>query len=356
MTPCAAVALLLLPPLPQSAALDSDERVQLYPTAAALAADGRSWRVPVHFCVYEPEEGDPLRAAALAPLRGMLSVEEGSAEAALFAARARLFLVDHERRKHVDVAVGELRFRLGPTAADGRFEGVIEVPAALAAELAVEGRLPLSIANLGRQAPARGAACLVPPEGLSVISDLDDTIKVTGVGDKRAALENTFLREFEAVAGMAELYRRLAERGAAFHYVSLSPWQLAAPLEEFLARERFPGGSLHLQPFRVQDGDFGDLVGDSREKKLAAIGPLLRKWPMRRFVLIGDSSQVDPEVYAEIARRHPGRVASIWIRDVAAAAGEGSEAQRFARAVEGLEGCDRQLFTDPGRVETAAAR
>src|SRR3546814_8140010 len=34
------------------------------------------------------------------------------------------------------------------------------------------------------------------------------------------------------------------------------------------------------------------------------------------FVLIGDSGQRDPEIYAQVVREHPGRVAAIYIRDV----------------------------------------
>jgi phosphatidate phosphatase APP1 len=38
--------------------------------------------------------------------------------------------------------------------------------------------------------------------------------------------------------------------------------------------------------------------------------------PHRRFLLIGDSSERDPEIYAEIAAKHPQNVAGIIIRDV----------------------------------------
>ena len=34
------------------------------------------------------------------------------------------------------------------------------------------------------------------------------------------------------------------------------------------------------------------------------------------FVLIGDSGQRDPEIYAQVVREHPGRVLAIYIRNV----------------------------------------
>ena len=40
-------------------------------------------------------------------------------------------------------------------------------------------------------------------------------------------------------------------------------------------------------------------------------------FPGRRFLLVGDSGERDPEVYAEVARRRPEQVTGIAIRQVA---------------------------------------
>ena len=351
---------------PARSGLDRDERVLVYSTAASLDESGKHWRVPVSLCVFEPELDDTKRAIALSPLRSLLSFRAGTDEARRFEERTRLFMVDHERGERVNVAIGELAFRLGPTLSNGCFETTLEVPVELASSLAQDGRLPIAIGGEDDPTSARGVAWLVPPEGISVVSDIDDTIKVTGIGSKREALANTFLREFRAIPGMAGMFARIArgESSVAFHYVSLSPWQLATPLEEFLAREGFPGGSLHLQPFRMQDGDFGDLVGDSRAKKKAAIEPLFAMWPKRRFVLVGDSSQFDPEVFGEFARSHPGRVELILIRDPSwierdeadqdpePATSEDAAANRYAVAFAGLPADSWRVFADPDVVRS----
>lgn len=62
--------------------------------------------------------------------------------------------------------------------------------------------------------------------GVSVISDIDDTIKISKVLSKRALLKHTFYSYFKPVEGMSELYRRWSEEKCQFHYVSASPWQL----------------------------------------------------------------------------------------------------------------------------------
>src|SRR5690625_5563263 len=95
---------------------------------------------------------------------------------------------------------------------------------------------------------AGGWIRLLKPEGVSVISDIDDTIKITDIPAGRSVvLENTFFKPFQAVPGMAERYQ---EDGAevAFHYVSGSPWQLYRPISEFFWSDEvyFHLGALHM--------------------------------------------------------------------------------------------------------------
>ena len=100
--------------------------------------------------------------------------------------------------------------------------------------------------------PAAAELLLIPPTGLSIISDIDDTVKLSDVLNKRELLRNTFLREFVPVEGMAELYRHWGEEHeAVFHYVSASPWQLQPELEGFLRNSGFPPATFHLKSVRL---------------------------------------------------------------------------------------------------------
>src|SRR3546814_6066391 len=54
----------------------------------------------------------------------------------------------------------------------------------------------------------------------------------------------------------------------------------------------------------------------AKDHKLALIRNMLELYDQFPFVLIGDSGQRDPEIYAQVVREHPGRVAAIYIRDV----------------------------------------
>jgi len=165
-------------------------------------------------------------------------------------------------------------------------------------------------ASLGQEVGV-GAVYFIPPYGWSVISDIDDTVKITGVvGVPRAEMvRNTFMREFVAANGMPRLFQDWASQGAAFHYVSSSPWQLQPELSSFFVKAGLPGGSFHLKDFDVRGrGFFNYFLTPSAKSKPLAIETLLAAFPSRRFVLVGDSGEKDPEIYAGIARAHPEQV------------------------------------------------
>jgi phosphatidate phosphatase APP1 len=197
-----------------------------------------------------------------------------------------------------------------------------------------------------------GRVLLLAAEGLSVVSDIDDTIKVTNVRNRKETLENTFLRAFQAVPGMAETYRLLADRKAAFHYVSASPWQLYPPLADFVRDAGFPAGTFHLKPLRFGVSSVLDLIGPQQAFKTGQIESLFRALPRRRFVLIGDSAEQDPEIYGNLARKHGEQVRAIWIRNVTH---ETADNARCQAAFQGLPQGRWLLFREAaelrGRVD-----
>jgi hypothetical protein len=157
----------------------------------------------------------------------------------------------------------------------------------------------------------------VPPVGVSVVSDVDDTVKLTNVPNREDMIRNTFMRDFVAVPGMPELYQGWQQQGAAFHYVSSSPWQLAPEIALLFARSGLPGGSFHLRHFDIRNKQFFKYIFTSSAKaKPRAIKRLLATFPQRRFVLVGDSGEKDPEIYAGLLREHPAQIAHVLIRSV----------------------------------------
>lgn len=193
-----------------------------------------------------------------------------------------------------------------------------------------------------------------------MISDIDDTIKDSNVLKQRELLLNTFLHVFKPVAGMAEQYQswKSSHPNISFHYVSSSPRQLYSALNDFLREQQFPLGALHLRDIRVSDELFG--TETSENHKLTAIGKLFLAFPGRRYVLMGDSGEADPEIYGDIARRFPRQIIAIYIRDVtsdvdatAAHSPEGvltQEDGRYQRAFHSLDNALWQVFKNPDSI------
>ena len=286
--------------------LKTDEEVILFPTAAHLSEDGSHWIVPIHGWVFEPEHDSMVQIGLLAAAAAALGLEQTAAESEIFRQRIAGFLVDNERGKWINLNVAPDARKLGPSQANGHLFAEIKLqrrgsgpePAPFWLRYAVQP--PDGDARI-----FSGQTLMVPDRGLSVISDIDDTVKVSEVGNKKALLENSFLKPFVPVPGMAALYQDLARKGAAFHYVSSSPWQLFPPLRDFFDDAGLPNGSFHLRSFRLKDESFFNLFKSSRATKPSVIEALLARFPDRAFILIGDSGEADPEIYGDIARRHP---------------------------------------------------
>lgn len=330
--------------------LIADEQIVFYPTLGQRVPGKGAWKLEVHGCVFEPEKRG-LTLAALREALDLKDIELTPDEQRIFGERARLFLVDHERGKRVFVRIGDRIFDAGKSKADGHFSGEVLLNESEAQGFQKPTDGGNGVIQFAAELPsgdARGYAgdvVLLEETGLSVISDIDDTIKITQVRDRSATLRNTFVRPFKPVPGMAELYQNLARSNqAAFHYVSASPWQLGLPLSEFVRSNGFPSGTFALKKFRWKDRSFLSLFADPEKYKPAVIEPLLKRFPNRRFLLIGDSGERDPEVYAALARKYPQQIVGLWIRDVT---GETASSERYQRTFRGLSSELWQVFESP---------
>lgn len=340
------------PKLPPSD-LRADEVLRIFPALAIPDGEG-GHAVELRIWVFEPEEDSPLRAAALGPLRRVLGLPEGVESQPIFRERARAFLVDNERGKRITVTIAGRDHTLAATAANGQSVTTLRFAAG---ELA-SGVTPV-IARLlpGDARRFEGAIFPADPDGLSVVSDIDDTIKISEVGDRDRLLAATFTRPFEAVPTIAAVYGRWADAGALFHYVSASPWQLYDPLQAFADAAGFPRGSYHLKSFRAKDASLVALFQDPRAYKLAILRPLIAGSPGRRFVLVGDSGERDPEIYGALAREFGDAIAHIYIREVSGERERAPEGDaRYREAFAGVPMDRWTIFGDAAELPPAPPR
>jgi phosphatidate phosphatase APP1 len=175
-----------------------------------------------------------------------------------------------------------------------------------------------------------------PTARFGVVSDMDDTVLQSEVTSfLRAArmvlLENALTRL--PFPGVAAFYRAL-ERGATgvdanpIFYVSSSPWNLYDVIDGFLGAQGIPAG-----PLLLRDWDLGRLHERHARHKGKVIREILDTYPDLPFLLVGDSGQEDPEIYAELVRERPDRIRAVYIRNVTPHADRTERIQALAREV-----------------------
>lgn len=326
--------------------LAAEDQVQLFPSLAYPNDDGRQWIVNVHGDIFASQPVTFGKRMLLKLLRRTMRATAEDFASPLFQERIRRFLAADRPGRRVAVLVGDQIHKLPKQSRrNGHFQATLRIPDNMARDwvesAAVGGDkfLPLEVVG----AAATGRAYLLEHTGLSVISDIDDTLKHSYVACKRTLLTNTFLRPYETIPGMAPLFRQWWAEGAAFHYVSSSPWQLYDHLTEHLADEGFPPGSFHLKAFRLRDHLLRRVLMLRRSGKLGVIRGLLKMFPRRRFLLVGDSGEHDPEIYGALARRYPLQVAGIFIRQLD---GQKNVRRRYGRAFRRVDLRLVRIFED----------
>ena len=303
---------------------DGDVEVTIYPTYGFLQGD--EWVIPLRGWVHQNRRLPDHLINSVA--QAVINCSDG--EISNFAARFDGFSDDSRSKQTVTIRfdTDNEQHTFQSSDLNGLIEMTVKLRADKAQTLAAQqgsgnGWLSFSVVSEGHR--GNGRVNLVGPRGLSVVSDIDDTIKVTEVpGEKSVVLKNTFCRPFVSVSDMIERYRGLGD--AAFHYVSGGPCQLYEPLSEFIASAGFPHGTFHLNyfPKNFLSDDTRSVLIDSicgslsrtYDHKIQQITWLMERFPEREFILIGDSGELDVEVYRRIRELFGARVREIWIRDV----------------------------------------
>ena len=185
------------------------------------------------------------------------------------------------------------------------------------------------------------AQILVPPSSATfgVISDIDDTVLQSNVANLiQAARHIAFgnARTRLPFPGVAAFYRALhhGPRGEAasarnpIFYVSSSPWNLYDVITDFLDLQEIVAGPVLLRDWDLRPGSHA--AKGHHDHKLSHITRIFDTYPSLPFILIGDSTQEDPEIYQQVVAEHPSRVLAIYIRNVHAQPQRSAAIRRLA--------------------------
>jgi len=156
------------------------------------------------------------------------------------------------------------------------------------------------------------------------ISDIDDTVLISHSSKTGKKLRTMFTknpRSRKAFDNVVKFYQLLSLAKTTpdllnpFFYVSSSEWNLYEDLNEFFKHNGLPKGAFLLNSIKKWYQLFKTGNTKHQGKFIRAIR-ILEAFPKQKFILLGDNSQQDPEIYSTIANKYADRIIAIYIRNV----------------------------------------
>lgn len=353
-------------------------------TTQSVQPSSASWEVEFVAAYFIKNSGKNLASATAALIKQLNVDDSDEATKKRIAARLQPFIDSVLPKRTLRITIdGQEEQTLGPSSYSGISSGLHQL------HFTPSG--PSIQSNALTLPPPFGmpsSTVIAEEVGWAVISDIDDTIKLTQSPDPIGILKNTFVVETpDPITGMPDLYAHIQKlltlqsqiqshdenqgpnatgttrttiagqntNAPPFFYLSASPYTLYPFLRHFLLAN-YPPGTTILRDASWQNlgGLITSLQKNTREYKLDRVSKIHSWFPRRKMVCLGDSTQSDPEAYGDAARRFPGWIKGVFIRKVEGIAGMDEKAknsdERFTKAFKGLDRSLWHVFTDPGEV------
>ncbi|KAL8794676.1 MAG: hypothetical protein Q9195_002751 [Heterodermia aff. obscurata] len=179
-------------------------------------------------------------------------------------------------------------------------------------------------------------AYLVPPEGLTVISDIDDILRVTKIYQPKEGLLNSFARPFTPWMNMPDIYANWSRSipNFHFHYLTTTPEQITRNYMDFIYKT-YPGGSFDTRPLNFSD------VSATLSIRLFLLQKIFATFPKRQFILVADTSNSDVmKDYPKMAKDYPGQVKCILLRNTSST----DSGDHFPYDTSGFENLDNKTY------------
>jgi hypothetical protein len=157
-------------------------------------------------------------------------------------------------------------------------------------------------------------AYLVPPTGFTVISDIDDILRITKIYQPKEGLLNSFARAFVPWMNMPDIYANWSRSipNVHFHYLTTTPEQVTRNYMDFIYKT-YPGGSFDTRPLNFSD------VSATLSIRKFLLNKIFDTYPTRKFILVADTSNSDVmSDYPELATTRPNQVQCIFLRNTSA--------------------------------------
>ena len=152
---------------------------------------------------------------------------------------------------------------------------------------------------------------LAEPTGWSIVADVDDTIKLTDVNSYPSLFQNSFFKKYVDVPRMPEYFQQLTKlNNSLFHYLTGLPNQMLPAYQPWL-ETHYPKGEITLGSMAL----YSEIpLFDYKRFKKTELAKLFSFFPDRKYILLGDNTQSDPEVYGETFETYGDKIKCIFIR------------------------------------------
>ena len=179
-------------------------------------------------------------------------------------------------------------------------------------------------------------AYLVPPKGLTIVSDIDDILRITKIYEPKEGLLNSFARPFTQWMNMPDFYANWSRSipDFHFHYLTTTPEQVTRNYMDFIYKT-YPGGSFDTRPLNFSD------VSATLSIRKFLLNKIFQTFPERKFILIADTSNSDVmRDYPQMVTDFPNQVQCIFLRNTTAT----DPGDRFPYDTSGFKNLNQQMY------------
>ncbi|MDR9456072.1 MAG: App1 family protein [Salegentibacter sp.] len=159
---------------------------------------------------------------------------------------------------------------------------------------------------------------------LAIITDIDDTFLISHSNNFFKKLYVLLLRNInkrKIFDDVVEHYQYLslagqdeAQASNSFFYVSSSEWNLYGFIHEFAVMHQLPKAVIKLKKIKTGISDFLLTGRGSHDHKFEKVKDIISFYPNLKYVLLGDDSQKDPDIYERICKIFPENIKAVYIR------------------------------------------
>lgn len=229
----------------------------------------------------------------------------------------------------------EIRFPI-PTTPEGDYDGFVQIKN----QGLLDGNKTSDVQRLNVYTngtiTGNATAYLVPPTGITVISDIDDILRVTKIYKPKEGLLNSFARPFTQWENMPDIYANWSRSvpGIHFHYLTTTPEQITRNYMDFIYKT-YPGGSFDTRPLNFSD------VSATLSIRKFLLEKIFATYPQRKFVLVADTSNSDVmNDYPQLATDFPNQVQCIFLRNTSSTDSD----DKFPYDTSGFKNLNQQIY------------